>query len=243
MTRRRRSSVARCASARRSTATSSRAFEDAPFEALPFTTKDEIRESLAAEPPLGRHLAAPLEAVRRVYSTAARPATSYIAVTDADLAGWIEIGARSYAATGIVPGQRAVLTYNSGPFVAGAVLDAWSRIGATRSRSAAVTPSGWSRRSRCLGAEALGCTPSYALYLADWCRERGIEPARARRARFSVAGEPGGGEDATGTRSRGVRRDRARGDGDRRRLALAVGRVRGAGRHALLRRPDTSTRS
>ena len=36
---------------------------------LPFTTKDEIRDSLAAEPPLGRHLAAPLAAVRRVYST------------------------------------------------------------------------------------------------------------------------------------------------------------------------------
>ena len=63
---------------------------------------------------------------------AARPATrSYIAVTEADLDGWTEIGARSYAATGIAPSQRAVLTYNSGPFVAGAVLDAWTRIGAT----------------------------------------------------------------------------------------------------------------
>jgi phenylacetate-CoA ligase len=165
---------------------------------LPFTTKDEIRESLAAAPPLGRHLAAPLERVRRIYSTSGTTGDpSYIAVTDADLAGWTEIGARSYAATGIAPGQRAVLTYNSGPFVAGAVLDAWSRIGAT------VIPVGSGNTERLvkafqrLGAEALGCTPSYALYLADWCRDRGIEPYELGVRLFSVAGEPGGGEDGT----------------------------------------------
>ena len=173
-------------------------FEDAPFEALPFTTKDEIRESLAAEPPLGRHLAAPIDAVRRIYSTSGTTGDpSYIAVTDADLAAWIDIGARSYGATGIARGQRAVLTYNSGPFVAGAVLDAWSRIGAI------VIPVGSGNTERLvkafqiLGAEALGCTPSYALYLADWCRERAIEPAELGVRVLAVAGEPGGGEDAT----------------------------------------------
>ena len=173
-------------------------FEDAPWESLPFTTKDEIRESLASAPPLGHHLAAPLEAVRRVYSTSGTTGDpSYIAVTAADLEAWTEIGARSYAATGIAPAQRAVLTYNSGPFVAGAVLDAWQRIGAT------VIPVGSGNTERLvrafqrLGAEALGCTPSYALYLADWCRERGIEPRSLGVRVFSVAGEPGGGEEAT----------------------------------------------
>ena len=170
----------------------------ADLPALPFTTKDEIRASLAAEPPLGRHLAAPLEAVRRVYSTSGTTGDpSYIAVTDADLEGWIEIGARSYAACGIAAGQRAVLTYNSGPFVAGAVFDAWSRIGAT------VIPVGSGNTERLvkafqvLGADALGCTPSYALYLADWCRARDIDPAGLGVRHLAVAGEPGGGEAAT----------------------------------------------
>ena len=68
--------------------------EDAPFEALPFTTKDEIRASQAAEPPLGRHLAARPQDVRRIYSTSGTTGDpSYIAVTDADLATWIDIGA------------------------------------------------------------------------------------------------------------------------------------------------------
>jgi phenylacetate-CoA ligase len=172
--------------------------DDAPFEALPFTTKDELRESLAAEPPLGRHLAAPLEDVRRIYSSSGTTGDpSYIAVTQADLEGWTEIGARSYAATGIAPSQRAVLTYNSGPFVAGAVLDAWARIGATTIPVGSGNTERLVRAFQVLGAEALGCTPSYALYLADWCRERGIEPRELGVRVFSVAGEPGGGEDAT----------------------------------------------
>ena len=199
-TRRSASSSPPCASARRSTRQAAGlepgGLDDLP--ALPFTTKEEIRASLAAEPPLGRHAGAPAEAVRRVFSTSGTTGDPlYIAVTDDDLAGWTEIGARSYAACGIAPGQRAVLTYNSGPFVAGAVLDAWSRIGAT------VIPVGSGNTERLvkafqvLGAEALGCTPSYALYLADWCRARDIDPAGLGVRRLAVAGEPGGGEPAT----------------------------------------------
>ena len=69
-----------------------------------------------------------------------------------------------------------MLTYNSGPFVAGAVLDAWARIGATMIPVGSGNTERLVRAFQVLGAEALGCTPSYALYLADWCRERGIEP-------------------------------------------------------------------
>ena len=37
--------------------------------------------------------------------------------------------ARSYAASGVGPGERIVSTYNAGPFVAGAALAAFDRIG------------------------------------------------------------------------------------------------------------------
>ena len=133
-------------------------------------------------------------------------------------------------ASGIAAGRRAVLTYNSGPFVAGAVLDAWTRIGATVIPVGSGNTERLVRAFQVLGAEALGCTPSYAIYLADWCRARDIDPREPRapparrrgRARRRRAG------DARADRG-GVRRQRARDDGDRRRLALAVGRVRGAG--------------
>ena len=157
---------------------------------LPFTTKDELRASIAAERPLGRHLATPLETVRRVSEQRHDRRPALHRGHGADLAGWAEIGARSYRACGIAPGRRAVLTYNSGPFVAGAVLDAWTHIGAT------VIPVGSGNTERLvkafqlLGAEAVGCTPSYALYLADWCRERDIDPAALGSARSPWRGSP-----------------------------------------------------
>ena len=168
--------------------------------ALPFTTKEELRASLAAEPPLGRHLATSPASVRRIYSTSGTTGDPlYIAVTDADLAGWRGIGARSYRACGIAPGQGAVLTYNSGPFVAGAVLDAWGEIGATVIPVGSGNTERLVRAFQVLGAEALGCTPSYAIYLADWCRARDIDPAGLGIRSLAVAGEPGGGEPETRT--------------------------------------------
>jgi phenylacetate-CoA ligase len=166
--------------------------------ALPFTTKEELRASLAAEPPLGRHLAVQPEAVRRIFSTSGTTGDPlYVAVTDADLATWTEIGARSYRACGIEPGRRAVLTYNSGPFVAGAVFDAWARIGVTVIPVGSGNTERLVRAFQVLGADALGCTPSYAIYLADWCRARDIDPRSLGIRQIAVAGEPGGGEPAT----------------------------------------------
>jgi phenylacetate-CoA ligase len=169
--------------------------------ALPFTTKEEVRRTQADDPPFGAHLAAPAEDVRRVYSTSGTTGEPcYIAVTAADLRAWVQISARSYTAAGIRPGQGVVLTYNAGPFVAGAVLDSFSMIGASIIPVGSGNTERLIRACRRLGAEAIACTPSYALYLIEWCRERGIDPADLGVRRFSVAGEPGGGEPAIRSR-------------------------------------------
>jgi phenylacetate-CoA ligase len=49
--------------------------------------------------------------------------------------------ARSYAASGVAAGERIVSTYNAGPFVAGAALAAFDRIGLCHIPSAPATPS------------------------------------------------------------------------------------------------------
>ena len=51
----------------------------------------------------------------------ARSKGGYIPLTAGDLDNWITGYARSYAASGVRRGQRAVSTYNAGPFVAGAL--------------------------------------------------------------------------------------------------------------------------
>ena len=84
-----------------------------------------------------------------------------------------------------------------------------------------------------LRPEAAVLTPSYAAYLVEWAAERGFDLRGSSVERVLVAGEPGGGEPAFRARlEEGWGAQGHRGDGHRRHRRLALGRVRGAGRHA-----------
>ena len=160
---------------------------------LPLTEKDELRATRTPENPIGTHLCAPPEEIVRIYSTSGTTGDpSYVPLTAGDLENWIVGSARSYAASGVQPGQRIVSTYDAGPFVAGAALAAFERIGLTH------IPVGTGNSERLLRAiellrpEAVVLTPSYAAHLA----ERNPELAGSSVERLLVAGEPGGGEPA-----------------------------------------------
>jgi phenylacetate-CoA ligase len=160
---------------------------------LPLTEKQELRETCTAENPFGAHLCAAPSEIVRIYSTSGTTgAPSYVPLTAGDLENWITGSARSYAASGVVPGQRILSTYNAGPFVAGAALAAFERIGLCH------IPLGTGNSERLVQAigqlkpEAVVLTPSYAAYLA----ERNPELAGSSVERVLVAGEPGGGEPA-----------------------------------------------
>ena len=97
---------------------------------LPFTEKDELRASRSADEPVGTHCAATRDEIVRIYSTSGTTGTpSYIPLTAADVEVWVRTSARSYGASGVKRGDRIVSTYNAGPFVAGAALDAFARLG------------------------------------------------------------------------------------------------------------------
>ena len=165
--------------------------------ALPFTEKDEIRASQIKAPPLGAHQAAPAEEIVRIYSTSGTTGTPcYMPLTAKDLETWIEISSRAYTATGLRRGQRMASTYNAGPFVAGAALDAFANIGACHIPAGTGNTERLARVLQVIRPEALVCTPSYAQYLGEWLKDRGIDPAGLGLKRISVAGEPGGGEPA-----------------------------------------------
>jgi phenylacetate-CoA ligase len=156
--------------------------------ALPFTEKDELRASQAEHPPLGAHAAVPISAAARIYSTSGTSgAPLYIPLTKADVEQWREIGRRTYSCNGFQAGERVVTTYGAGPFVAGASLAAFEAIGAVH------IPTGVGNTEKVLAAlehlqaEALACTPSYALYLSEKVRKHSLQ-------RIIVGGEPGGGE-------------------------------------------------
>jgi len=169
----------------------------ADISRLPLTEKQELRASVTAANPIGAHLCVEREQIVRIYSTSGTTGTpSYIPLTVSDLDNWVTGSARSYAASGIAAGQRIVSTYNAGPFVAGAALASFDRIGLSH------IPVGTGNSERLmlaiqlLGPEAAVLTPSYAAYLIEWAADRGIDLAAQSVRRVLVAGEPGGGEPA-----------------------------------------------
>jgi len=165
----------------------------AALEDLPFTTKQELRDTVTPANPFGAHLCVEPREIARIYSTSGTTGDpSYIPLTASDLENWVETSARSYAASGVQPGERIVSTYNAGPFAAGAALAAFERIGLTH------IPVGTGNTDRLLRAiellrpDAVVMTPSYAAYVL----ERDVDLAASSVRRLLLAGEPGGGEPA-----------------------------------------------
>jgi phenylacetate-CoA ligase len=162
---------------------------------LPFTEKDEIRKSQADTPPFGSHLAAPRSDIARIYSTSGTTGDPvYMPVTRNDLAMWLEISARTYTATGLRAGMTVASTYNAGPFVAGAVFDTFTKLGVC---SLPIGTGGTARLARAMqliGLQALLCTPSYALHLAEYLAGQNITADKLGLQHLCVAGEPGGGD-------------------------------------------------
>jgi len=158
---------------------------------LPFTEKDELRQSQAAHPPLGAHACIELSEAARVYSTSGTSgAPLYIPLTKSDVEDWRAIGRDTYSKNGLKAGDSVVTTFGAGPFVAGASLAAFEAIGCAH------IPVGVGNTEKVLAAlkqlkpQALACTPSYGLYLSERISfKTSIE-------RIIVGGEPGGGEES-----------------------------------------------
>jgi phenylacetate-CoA ligase len=169
----------------------------AEISELPLTEKEELRATVTPENPFGAHLCASPDEIVRIYSTSGTTGTpSFIPLTAGDLENWVTGSARSYGASGVRAGQRIVSTYSAGPFVAGAALAAFDRIGLCH------IPVGTGNTERLLKAvellrpEAVVLTPSYAAYLIDATADRGVDLSQSSVERVLVAGEPGGGEPA-----------------------------------------------
>jgi phenylacetate-CoA ligase len=140
---------------------------------LPFTTKIDLRDHY----PFGM-FARPRDQVVRVHAssgTTGNPTT--VGYTRADIDTWGDLIARTLAAGGVKPGDLLQNAYGYGLFTGGLGL----HFGAERLGCTVVPISGGNTERqlkimRDFGATALSCTPSYAMYLADAARDRGLRP-------------------------------------------------------------------
>jgi len=169
----------------------------AEISELPLTEKEELRATVTPENPFGAHLCASPDEIIRIYSTSGTTGTpTFIPLTAGDLENWVTGSTRSYGASGVRAGQRIISTYNAGPFVAGAALAAFDRLGLCH------IPVGTGNTERLLRAiellrpEAVVLTPSYAAHLVEAAAEHDLDLSESSVERVLVAGEPGGGEPA-----------------------------------------------
>jgi phenylacetate-CoA ligase len=96
----------------------------------------------------------------------------------------------------VVAGQRIVSTYNAGPFVAGAALAAFDRLGLAHIPVGTGNTARLAKAIELLKPQVAALTPSYAAYLVEWAAEHGFDLRGSSVERVLVAGEPGGGEPA-----------------------------------------------
>lgn len=160
---------------------------------LPFTVKQELRDSLAKQKPLGLHAATGIENVVRVYSTSGTTGVpTYIGLTGNDRLLWRESANRAMWTCGMRPEHIVPLPIGTF-FIAASYGEAIENLGAT------LVPVGVGATDRLLGAiRNLGAdfilsTASFPFYLMDYCEKKGIDTRTLGIKGFMVGGEPGGG--------------------------------------------------
>src|SRR5919109_281262 len=170
---------------------------------LPFTTKDELKDNQAAKPPWGDLLAVPIEDVLRVHMTSAttgRP-LAFLDTKD-DWYGFYHSYARALYAYGLRKSDVVMAAFSYGPWIG-----YWSGFYAAQDLGAMVFPAGGLSTDQRIDAlvtypiTALGCTPSYALFLAEQAAKKGVDLAKDTKIRLTWhTGEPGASIPATKAR-------------------------------------------
>jgi phenylacetate-CoA ligase len=170
----------------------------ADISELPFTTKDDIRESLLALPPLGLHVAAPLDEIVQIQSSSGTTGMpTFVAATSQDIETWNSMGARVFYANGFRPRDWVMHAYAMGRgFVGGLV-----NIEHLQHLGCCVIPLGAeSGTERLLQAidhlkpTAMCATPSMVNHLGSVAQDvLGKSATELSIRKISVGGEPGGG--------------------------------------------------
>jgi phenylacetate-CoA ligase len=170
---------------------------------LPFTTKDELKDNQAQRPPWGDLLAVPLAEVVRVHLTSATTGRPLAFLDTAqDWHGFYHSYARSLHAYGVRKSDMVMAAFSYGPWIG-----YWSGFYAAQDLGCLVYPVGGLSTDQRLDAllaypiTVLGCTPSYALFLAEAAAKKGIDLARDTKLRITWhTGEPGASIPATKAR-------------------------------------------
>ena len=140
---------------------------------LPFTTKEDMRDNY----PYGL-FSAPQEEIKEIHvSSGTTGNPTLVGYTRDDLALWGDVMARTLCCAGAEPGDTIQIAYGYGLFTGGlgfhyGALEMGLRVIPTSSGQTA-------RQLKIMqdfNPRIIGCTPSYALYMAEEAKELGLDP-------------------------------------------------------------------
>jgi len=163
------------------------------LRALPFTTKAELVEEQAAQPPFGRLLTYPLTNYRYFHQTSGTTGRALKWLDTAQTWDWFARGWETvYRAAGVSANDVVFCAFSFGPYISHwtAMAGVW-RVGAL-----GLSGGGMNSEQRLLSildnrCTVLICTPTYALHLAEVARREGIDLQSSAIRRSIHAGEPG----------------------------------------------------
>lgn len=154
---------------------------------LPFTTKADLRDTY----PFGM-FAVPMEQVARIHAssgTTGRP--TVVGYTHDDLDRWATLVARCLRASGVRPGMRVHNAYGYGLFTGGLGAHAGiEKLGATAIPMSGGQTARQVQLIRDFEPDAIMCTPSYLLTIADAMEEAGIDPRSTSLKTAILGAEP-----------------------------------------------------
>lgn len=146
----------------------------ADISKLPFTTKVDMRDNY----PYGLFAVPPSEIVRIHASSGTTGKATVVGYTKRDIGIWSEVMARTLTGAGVTRHSFIQVAYGYGLFTGGLGLHYGAEM-----VGASVIPASSGNTGRQImlmkdfGTNALACTPSYALHLAETMREMGIAPS------------------------------------------------------------------
>ena len=154
------------------------------LQKLPFTTKQDLRDTY----PFGL-IAVPRDDLARVHASSGTTGKqTVVAYTQNDLDIWARSAARSIVGCGGTHEDFVHVSYGYGLFTGGLGLhDGAEKLGAT---VIPVSSGNTNRQVQILqdyGSDILCCTPSYAMYIGETVRDKGIDP-ESLRVRIGIFG-------------------------------------------------------
>lgn len=164
------------------------------LEKLPFTTREEIQKDQIENPPYGTNLTFPFSAYNRFHQTSGSTGVGLRCLDRAeDWEWWKRCWRIIYRAAGVTADDRFMFPFSFGPFVG-----FWAAFESAVAMGNLCLPAGGmttqARLRMMLDNEVtvIGCTPTYALRMAEVAAQENIDLASSKVRALIVAGEPGG---------------------------------------------------